>query len=192
VLSAWFSHALDKPLAPVARHIPLSPNAISVSGFLITVVAAFVIYSNPLVGGILVLVGGFFDMLDGVIARNNGKRTRFGAFLDSTLDRYSDSSILIGMAAYCYRMQLPEGALLAVLGIVGSLLVSYTRARAEGLGLSCTVGVMERPERIVALAAGCITGLILPSLVIVCLLSHITAIQRILHVRKLLRNDQQS
>lgn len=192
MLSARFGHALDKPLAPVARHIPLSPNAITVLGFLATAVAAVVIAYNPLAGGIMVLVGGFFDMLDGVIARNNGKQTRFGAFLDSTLDRYSDACILIGMAVYCYRFQMPEGALIAVVSIVGALAVSYTRARAEGIGLSCTVGIMERPERIVVLAAGCITGFVVPSLIVVCVLSHVTAIQRILHVRNLLRGTSDS
>lgn len=133
-------------------------------------------------GGLLILLGGFFDMFDGVVARTNGKASRFGALLDSTLDRFSDASLLIGSAWYFFVQDHMLGVGLSAGTLVGALLVSYVRARAEGLGLSCHVGIMERPERIVLLAAGCLTEWMLPVMILLFAFSHITVFQRVLHV----------
>lgn len=187
MLSEWFGHFLDKPLAPLARRIPFSPNFISITGLFITAAASALIPFDLLLGGIIIAVGGFFDILDGLVARTNCKRTRFGAFLDSTLDRYSDSLMIIGVAWYFYAAGNVAGLLVSAGGLIGSLVTSYARARAEGLGLDCNVGILERPERVVLISAGCITGLLFPAMVIICILSHITVIQRILHVHTQLR-----
>ncbi|MFA5353338.1 MAG: CDP-alcohol phosphatidyltransferase family protein [Thermodesulfovibrionales bacterium] len=182
MLSERLGHFLDKPLASFAGRIPLSPNSITITGFLITVAAASLIPSHPLVGGLLILAGGAFDMLDGVIARSRSGGTKFGAFLDSTLDRYSDSVIFIALAWSFLSEGQPVGALFAAGGLVGALLTSYVRARAEGLGIACQVGIIERPERVLIIALGCITGLLYPAAVLLFFLGHITVIQRIRHV----------
>ncbi len=184
MIGARFGHFLDKPLAPLAKRIPVGPNAITISGLLVTGLAAIEIPRHLLLGGLLILVGGAFDMLDGLVARTNGKSTIFGAFLDSTLDRYADSMLFMGTAWYFHNEGNSAGILLSLGGLVGSLLISYARARAEGLGIDCKVGLLERPERVVLLAAGCITGLLLPAVIIIFLLSHFTVLQRIMHVRK--------
>jgi phosphatidylglycerophosphate synthase len=144
------------------------------------------------VGGLLILASGSFDVLDGIIARTNGKRTRFGAFLDSTLDRYADSMLFIGVSWYFYIIGSLTGALLSIGSLVGSLAISYARARAEGLGIDCKVGLLERPERVVLLAFGCLTGLLFPVVVIIFILSHFTVIQRIVHVYRQLRSETSS
>lgn len=184
MLSAWFGHFLDKPLAPLAKRINIDPNFITIAGLGVTAVAAALVPTNLFIGGIIILIGGAFDMLDGLIARTNGKNSTFGAFLDSTLDRYSDSLLFIGVSWYFYSTGSLIGAFLSLGGLVGSLMISYTRARAEGLGIDCKVGILERPERLLLLAFGCISGLLFPVIVLIFVLSHFTAIQRILHVRK--------
>lgn len=182
MISAKLGHFLDKPLEPVARRIPFSPNLISIAGFGITVFAAYMIPQQLQAAGLLILLGGFFDMLDGVVARANGKASRFGALLDSTLDRFSDASLLIGAAWYFFLQDYMLGVGLSAGTLVGALLVSYVRARAEGLGLSCHVGIMERPERIVLLAVGCLTEWMLPVMILLFAFSHITVFQRVVHV----------
>lgn len=189
MLSAWFGHFLDKPLAPLAKRVPFGPNAITVAGFFVTAAAAASIPTHPVIGGLLILFGGAFDMLDGMVARAHGKRTKFGAFLDSTLDRYSDSLLLIGVSWYFYREGSIAGALLTIGGLVGSLMISYARARAEGLGTDCKVGLLERSERVILLAFGCITGLLMPVIIIIFFLSHFTVLQRIVHVYRQLRKE---
>ena len=123
-------------------------------------------------------------MLDGVVARTNGKASKFGALLDSTLDRYSDAALFLGAAAYFYGIDHIAGAALSLGTLVGAMLVSYVRARAEGLDIPCHVGIMERPERIVLLAVGCLTGWMFPAMIVLFVLSHVTVLQRILHVAR--------
>ncbi|MFO0752258.1 MAG: CDP-alcohol phosphatidyltransferase family protein [Thermodesulfovibrionales bacterium] len=190
MLGAKLGHFFDKPLEPLARRISVSPNILSMLGFLITVAAAGVLPFHPRSGGFLILLGGFFDMLDGIVARTNGKRTTFGAFFDSTLDRYSDSLLFLAVAWYFFNGNDLAGVLLTIGGLIGSLLISYVRARAEGLGIDCRVGLLERPERIVLLAAGCIAGWLFPVTVALFLFSHVTVLQRILHVRRRSRGMQ--
>lgn len=182
MISGRFGHFLDRPLAPVAKRVSVNPNLLTIAGFLITVAAAFVMPFKLFLGGFLIILGGLFDMFDGIVARTNGKSTKFGAFLDSTLDRYADSFIYSGGAWYFFRTGSWEGVLFAAGGLVGALLISYVRARAEGLGIECKAGLMERPERIVLLAFGCMTGWLFPVIILLFFLSHITVIQRIAHV----------
>jgi phosphatidylglycerophosphate synthase len=182
MLSEKFGHAFDKPLQSLAEKIHFSPNTVTVAGFLVTVLSAYVLSFDLFLGGIIVLAGGFFDMFDGIIARNNNKTTRFGAFLDSFLDRVSDALIFLGIAWNFNTFNNRTGIILCLTVLVGSFLISYARARAEGLGAKCTVGIMERPERIILISFGLITGLVMPILWIMLVLTWFTVFQRIYHV----------
>jgi len=182
-----FGHFLDAPLSSIAKRIPFSPNALTIIGFILTITAALILSYHLRLGGILILLGGVFDMLDGIVARTKGKSTRFGAFLDSVLDRFSDAVLFLAVTWYFAQMENYKGALVCLATLVGAFLVSYTRARAEGLGESCHTGIMERPERVVLLAFGAITGWILPVMWVMLVLTYITVIQRIYYVWKVMK-----
>jgi CDP-diacylglycerol--glycerol-3-phosphate 3-phosphatidyltransferase len=176
----------------VARQIayPLvTPNFLTVLGFILTVGVAAVIASGwEQLGGVLVLLVGLFDLLDGAMARVRGLKTRFGAFLDSTLDRMSEA-VLLGGVLWLHHddpVYGPWYPILTLAVLTGSLLVSYTRARAEGLEprVECEVGWLPRPQRVILLAAGLITGLTFEALVLLAVLTNVTTVQRILHVRR--------
>ncbi len=184
MLSARWGHFLDKPLEPVVKRIKINPNFFTVMGFVISTVAAATIPFNLRAGGILILVGGAFDVIDGVVARTNGKVTDFGAFLDSVLDRYSDAFVFLAIAIYMYRIGDYTGVGLSLGTLVGAFLISYTRARAEAVGIDCHTGLMERPERVILTAIGCITTYLSPFLWALFILSHLTVLQRILHVMR--------
>jgi len=187
MLGARFGHFLDKPLTPFIRNISLNPNILTVTGFVITAGAALVLLYNTSLAGLLIIAGGLLDMLDGVVARVNNRETRFGAFLDSLLDRYSDAFLFLSVAWYLAAKGNHQGAFLSLGTLVGAFLISYARARAEGLGESCYTGIMERPERIMLLAFAALTGWFVPILWIMLVLTHITVIQRAYHVWKVLR-----
>lgn len=182
-----FGHFLDRPLSPIVRTIPLDPHIFTAVGFLITVIAALVIPHNLRIGGILILIGGVFDILDGVVARVNKKETKFGEFLDSVVDRYSDAFLFLALTWYFVERGNYIGVFLSLGTLVGAFVVSYARARAEGLGQVCSVGIMERPERIILLAFAAITGWLTPVLCIMFFLTHFTVAQRIYHVWKVMR-----
>jgi phosphatidylglycerophosphate synthase len=186
MISAIFGHFFDKPLSKITKKVKLNPNLLTILGFLTTIVAAFIIPINLKLGGILIAVGSIFDMLDGVFARTTGRVTRFGAFLDSVLDRYSDAFIFIGLALYFLKKIDHISVFVCLLVLTGSFLISYTRARAEGLGESCNVGIMERPERVILLVFATITGWLKPVLWIMLVLTHITVFQRMHHVWKIM------
>ena len=184
MLSAKLGHILDRPLSSLAGRIDVNPNTVTVTGFVITAVAAIALTQNLLAGGILIILGGIFDLLDGVIARANDRATDFGAFLDSVLDRYSDAFLLLGFSLYFLKKDSITGLILSIGTLIGALIISYARARAEGLGEKCDTGLMERPERIILMAFGALTGWIFPVMWIMAILTHVTVIQRILYVRK--------
>lgn len=184
MLSEKFSQILDKPLAPLAKALPINPNTITFIGMLITSSAGVFIPYNLFWGGMVILLGGFFDLLDGIVARVNGRATKFGAVLDSTFDRVADGFIFFGIAYYYYRKNDPDGFIITLLCMIASFLISYVRARAEGVGLQCKIGIIERPERLIILSFGCITSLLYPVLVILSILSWITVLQRIFYVKK--------
>lgn len=179
MLSAVFGHFLDKPLGEFARKINANPNLLTVAGFLITSFGAAILPANLFAGGIFILLGSLFDMLDGVVARANKKTTMFGAFLDSFLDRISDAFIFLSVAWLLYANDDRTGALLSVGAMTAAFLVSYARARAEGLGISNSSGIMERPERIILLVFAMLTGWLHPVLWILFSLTAITVIQRV-------------
>jgi CDP-diacylglycerol---glycerol-3-phosphate 3-phosphatidyltransferase len=178
----------------VARTIAyplITPNVLTVIGFLLTCGVAFLIGQGAeLLGGVLVILVGLFDMLDGAMARVSGRQTRFGAFLDSTLDRCSEAVLLAG-AYWAHRSDWM--GLLVVWVLAGSLMVSYTRARAEGLDVNCEVGWLPRPQRVVVLAAGLIVAgalgdslYLTVALGVLAVFTTITTLQRILHTRRAL------
>lgn len=141
-------------------------------------------------GGVLILVGGAFDIMDGAVARAAGRTTKFGAFYDSVVDRYSDMVLLFGLLFFYLNRGDKWLVLLASLAMVGTALVPYARARAESLIEKCTVGVMERPERLILLSAGALLGFLPIALLIMVVLTHTTVLQRIHYTWRQLREAE--
>lgn len=175
------AEAIVRPLAAVG----LTPNAATVLGFILNVVTAAVIATGHLTyGGILLFISAGFDMLDGALARVMRRQSSFGAFLDSLLDRYSEAAILAALI-YDFTIRGQTGVvLLAYLVAVGSLMISYARARAEGLGLNAKVGIAPRPERVIILGLGLLINFptTVAALIVLAILTHVTAVQRLYHV----------
>ena len=174
--------------------IGVTPNMISFTGFALTVGAAALLATGSfLIGGGLLWVAAMFDMVDGTLARLSQTESKFGAFLDSTLDRYSESITFLGLAVYYANESNAQTPLLLIfLTLVGSWAVSYTRARAEGLDIECKVGILQRPERLVLLIAALILGLVLPALWLLAIMTNLTAVQRIHEVYVRTSSSQQN
>ena len=180
---------ISKPIAALLAKTGISPNALTVFGFFATLAVAWVLSTGRFfLGGFLVLLAGSLDFLDGALARTTGRSTKFGAFLDSTLDRFSDAALFLGLLAY-YASQGSHYTEIVLIGaaLTGSLATSYARARAEGLGLKDEVGFFTRTERIILLAIGLFVGhwhsyAMVVVLWIIAVLSNLTALQRIYHV----------
>jgi len=193
-LKGIFNH-LVVPVAKALVSLGITANMITIAGFFMNIVTGlFIAYGRLLTGGILIIVSGCFDMIDGAIARIRGSNDSSGALLDSVIDRYSEAAIFLGIAAYFYNQQNPYGILLAFATMVGSFLVSYVRARAEGLDVECKVGLMQRTERLVLLSIGIIIQSRLKgNLIFVAVLAlltaatHITALHRLIHSFRKLR-----
>jgi CDP-diacylglycerol--glycerol-3-phosphate 3-phosphatidyltransferase len=167
-------------LFPFLFRWELDPNALTVAGAVVSTVAAIAFaVGSPRAAALLILAGGFFDLVDGVVARHRGIATRFGAFLDSTLDRWVDVVLLVGVSIRFAHDGAPQYVALAGLALAMTVLVSYTKARAELVLGHFEVGLMERAERIVILAAGALFGLLVAALWIIAIGSAITAGQRI-------------
>jgi CDP-diacylglycerol--glycerol-3-phosphate 3-phosphatidyltransferase len=175
----------------------LTPNAISLTGFALNLAAAGLVVGRYFfLAGVAFIIGSVMDTLDGRYSRMSGKGTPFGAFLDSTLDRLEEGIVLTAVGAY-FASRRDEVAVAAVVAaVLFSLMVSYTRARAEALGVECKVGLATRPVRVVILAAGLVFAkgaslghfeLLAPSVYVLAALTAVTTVQRILHVRAELR-----
>lgn len=189
MLSKLFKARATKLLEAPVRFLVrsgLSPNVLTLAGFVLNALVGFVLAMGWLFqGGILVLFAGIFDMLDGATARLAGRSTRFGALLDSVMDRFSEAAVLAGLL-WLYLTQQKTLEVLLVFGVLlGSLMVSYVRARAEGLGLDCEVGLVARPERVLLLAAGLLFSQMVPVLALLAFFTHLTVVQRVWHVRQL-------
>jgi len=165
----------------------LTPNALTVIGVLLNVAVALVIaLGQAQLGGALLLVASAFDMLDGAVARATGSTSRFGGFLDSTLDRYSEVVVYGGVLIYLLDTPDAEtGAVLVFLASVGALLISYARARAEAAGFKASVGLAARPERVILLALCLLINQPLWALWVLAVVTHLTAMTRIVHVWRL-------
>lgn len=183
-------------VTPIAKISPFSPNALTFIGLAISIASAAAFASGEtIMGGALILVSGVFDILDGAVARARGCMTSFGGVLDSVCDRYADAIVFIGIMYGALNGSILTHALFGismwlwcVLALVGSLLVSYTRARAEGAGVeNMDIGIAERPERMILLVIGVFSGLIAWAVAAIVVLTHITIIQRILYAKKYLR-----
>lgn len=184
LFKARVSRLLEAPVRLLAR-TGLSPNVLTVAGFLLNLVVGLVLAMGwVFAGGILVLFAGLFDMLDGATARLSGRTTPFGALLDSVVDRFSEAAILGGLLWLYLSQQRELEVLLLFAVLLGSLMVSYVRARAEGLGLDCEVGLVARPERVLLLALGLMSSQVVPVLALLAVLTHFTVAQRVWHVRK--------
>lgn len=190
MLGRLFRGVITKLLLPVGRGLGaagISPNFLTVVGILIMGFGAAVVASGRTFAGGWVLVGGaIFDTLDGIVAKATGKGSRLGAFLDSVTDRVADGMVMSAVA--WHLRDSPLGLSLALAGLVLSYLVSYLKARAEGLGLECNVGIAERAERFVIVAAGLVFGVLIPALGVLVALSFVTVVQRFAHVARQARD----
>jgi CDP-diacylglycerol--glycerol-3-phosphate 3-phosphatidyltransferase len=183
-----------QPAVRFLARTPITPSALTWLGFLLAVIAAALIATGHLlIAGLVVLIGGLFDMLDGALARHIKRTTRFGALLDSTLDRLSEGALLLGVLALYAREASTAGVLLAGAALLGSLLVSYLRARGEAQGLECQAGLFTRPERVVVLALGLLLShfsyALIIALAIIVILSFITVGQRFVHLWQQTKSD---
>ncbi|MCD8292445.1 MAG: CDP-alcohol phosphatidyltransferase family protein [Prevotellaceae bacterium] len=212
----WLQQLIYKVINPAVRgmiRLGITPNFITTTGLVLNVVAAAVfIYAGlrrpgelAFVGwaGGIVLFAGLFDMMDGRVARLGGMTTTFGALYDSVLDRYSELFTLFGIFYYLILQGYVAGSIITFVALIGSLMVSYVRARAEGLGLDCKVGLMQRPERVVLTALGAIFCgvlrhctlfdpmlILIAPLALIALLANWTAFYRIAHCRKQLKEKR--
>lgn len=203
----WLKNLYLRLITPVIDFFikrRLNPNHFTTIGLIVSIVAAY-LFSNGLLrtAGIIMIIAGTFDIIDGKVARATNRVTKFGALYDSTLDRYAEVTIFFGLAYYFVNnpwigsIEIPfinwiindiNFSLISTIAVCmalgGSVMTSYVRARAEGLGLECKVGVMQRPERVVFIAFGAIFHRIflVLALLIVAIFSNITAIQRLYHV----------
>jgi CDP-diacylglycerol---glycerol-3-phosphate 3-phosphatidyltransferase len=187
VISEPIGRAVRQYMLGVGRFfagLGITPNMATLIGFGLNAIVAIVLASGyPRVAGVLLLIASAFDMVDGAIARSTGKTSAFGGFLDSTVDRYSEIVVYIGLLVWLNTTSDDHlGSLLVVISATGALMISYARARAEAIGLKASVGLVARPERVVLLAICLILNLPLIALWILAVMTHLTAVWRMVHV----------
>lgn len=189
---------IARPVAFLVR-IGVRPNHITILSLIGSIVASYLIIIGHIgTGGSLILAFSALDMVDGYMARAHHLETRFGAFLDSVTDRYCELVTLFAIHAYLFSTNGLWTSLWVAAALMGSLMVSYTRARAEGLGIDCKIGLMQRPERVVVTALGCVlvplcssTLPIIITMALIAILSNLTAIVRIIHVKNTIKQTDQ-
>jgi CDP-diacylglycerol--glycerol-3-phosphate 3-phosphatidyltransferase len=205
MLTAWarnFFRGFLETIARFFRRLGVTPNQLTATGLVLQAIVALVVASGRLpLGGVLLVFFSIFDAFDGALARLTGQVSRFGAFFDATIDRYAEALVLFGLLAHVSHTGDQTQIYLIYASIVGSLLVSYTRAKAESLGISCTVGILTRAERIAVLVLGLVFGSWQPvaalpnvltlALWILAIFSNITAVQRVWAVWKATAADRQ-
>ncbi len=179
------AHRITNPIVRILSKSGITPNTLTLINLALNIVAAYVIATGHfLLGGVLVLVSGLFDLLDGALARFTKQTTKFGAILDSTVDRISEAATLFGLLIwYSGRGGRLEIALIFAV-LIGSFLVSYIRARAEGLGWQCQVGLFTRAERVIVLAIGLLINQIFIALCVLVVFVFITVVQRLVYLWK--------
>ena len=181
------------PVVDLLDALGVTPMGVSYAGLALSVLGALFAGAGMLVtGGIILIVASLCDSLDGSLARKTGKASTFGAFFDSNADRISEFTYFAALAFYYAGRGNGIMIFFTLAALAGSFLTSYSRARAEGLGLECSVGILERPERIVLLAAGLLFGgrILGAVMILLAILSIYTFIQRVLHVRKIADGGQ--
>lgn len=188
---------LIEPLSKLLARARIHPHVLTLSGFILGLAAAnFFRVDRFFLAGIFVILAGTCDILDGRLARDTGKGSAYGALFDSTVDRYTEAVVFLGLAWY-YLGRSPTTVLVILLAVAGSMMVSYTRARSEGLGLECKVGIVQRQHRIILLAAGAVLGAIpgtrhaamLIALWAIAILANVTAVQRVVYIRRQLHRQ---
>lgn len=179
------------PVVKLLAQLGLSPNLVTTIGFILNMGVAMLLAQGQFAwGGALILLAGIFDTLDGALARLTNQQTRFGAFWDSTLDRYSDALVFAGLAWFYAQAAARLEITLIIAALVGSLMISYTRARAEGLGIECKVGLLTRFERVLLVAIALIAGWVQPMLWTMAILTNFTAAQRVAYVWQVTRESK--
>ncbi len=185
---------VELPGARFLRALKFTPNSITLIGFAVTVAAAVLVgYGWLFVGGIVFLSGSALDLMDGALARLTGTTSPFGALLDSVFDRMSEAAIFVGLGVYAIREDFSDDyrlffILVVLLALVFSQIVSYLRARGEGLGVFTRAGIMTRPERVVLLGIGMLAGQIEWFLLAIAVVSCVTLFQRMFTIRDMLRD----
>jgi CDP-diacylglycerol--glycerol-3-phosphate 3-phosphatidyltransferase len=183
-LRKLFKGVID-PIASLFIKMGLKPNTITALGFILTILAAyFTATGRFLIAGLILLVGAPLDVVDGSMARLRGEPTRFGGFIDSVTDRYSELVLLLGLLFYYVQQQSLSACLLTFIAAAGSVMVSYTKARAESLGFTAKVGLLTRVERMIIMVAFLLIKRPIIALWIISIGANITAIQRMWFVYK--------
>jgi CDP-diacylglycerol---glycerol-3-phosphate 3-phosphatidyltransferase len=187
-IGQWVRHYMLHVGQWLAR-LGMTANMATMIGFLLNAgVAAVIASGHPRIGGVLLLIASAFDMVDGAIARATKSVSKFGGFFDSTLDRYSEIVVYIGLLVWLNQTRDDHiGSLLILIAATGALMISYARARAEAIGYGASVGLVARPERVILLAACLIINQPLWALWILAVLTHVTAAWRIIHVYRVTR-----
>jgi CDP-diacylglycerol--glycerol-3-phosphate 3-phosphatidyltransferase len=190
-IQKWFINFLD-PIIDLIVRFNVHPNHFTILGLFASIVGAIFYAKHDIrLGGLFILFGGLCDIIDGKVARKTGLSTNFGALFDSSLDRYAEVFMFLGTAIFFVQKDHPITSIMVFLALGGSMMVSYVRARAEGLGYECKVGIMQRPERIVYVGFSSLIHAYLLEVVIwmIAILANFTAIQRMYHVWKLERAE---
>jgi len=201
MLTERIGEAFTRPLEALVRVFAhISPNVLTIIGLALNGVACTLFalsggkdYARPdllRLGGLVALVASIFDMLDGRVARLRGRETSFGAYLDSTMDRYSDMVLFMGLLVLYARVDRTPHMVLCWAAAFGGFMTSYARARAESLIPRCSVGLLERPERIVLIVVGALTNRMVAVLWIIAVLSNLTAVQRVVYTLRELRRGR--
>ena len=179
---------------PVARALlraHVRPNHLTMLGLGVSIVAACALAQGRLrVGAVLLALAGLCDFFDGSLARLAHSVSAFGAFLDSVADRYSDLVVLLGVVLHYHRAADTTGVFLTMVALVGTIMTSYTKARAQSIGVACEIGLIERPERLIVLIAGATFNLLTPAMIALAVLTNLTALQRILYMRRAAAREQ--
>ena len=187
-LEPWIYTGLSKVFGKEGN-----PNSFTIMGFFATLIASvFIIKDLWVAAGLMIILSGLLDLFDGVLARKLERVTLFGGFLDSVLDRYSDLFLLLGLIIYYLRNSSPGLVVLTSVVSIGTILISYVRAKAESLQIPCSVGLMERAERIILLSAGTLFHWMEPILWVLAILTHFTVIHRIYYVWEKMRSPSEN
>ena len=175
----------EEPLARSLMAVGLTPNRVTFLGLLVSVGCAYLLSQGMFVagGGVLILAG-MMDMVDGALARRGGTASPQGALLDSVVDRVAEATVFLGLLVYYLEPVSATEIVLINVSLVGSLMVSYLRARGEGLGVDCRVGIMTRPERVVAMAVGLLLGQVTIALAVIAVLTVFTTLHRFWHIHR--------
>jgi len=182
-------HRVFDPVARLLLRMGARPNHLTVLGLGVSVAAAYVFSVGRLRwAAVLLAVAGLFDFFDGAVARLAGSDSDYGAFLDSVVDRYSDVAVLLGVLVHYQHRGDMTGAVLTMAALAGTVMTSYTKARAQSIGVRCDIGVLERPERLIALIAGATFHVLTAVMALLAVLTNITALQRIIYTRRIARD----